>query len=726
MDVISSSPSSVASVLWQPQPEAWALTVVFKATFQLRPGEALLAPEQEAPREDDRHWSDDRARSLYAASDLAPMKARADVLLVGQAAAPGRRAARSLVPRLVVGEVDKSIEVLCDRTMAWDGSVREGSPFVTMPLVYERAAGGAETWNPVGVRIDVRDAYGSVTLPNLQPPGTKITLPLGRIEPTGFGPIAPSWPSRREKLGRHAATWSPRDWHKRPLPKDFDPGYFNVAPPDQQVQSLRDDAQIVLDNLHPDHPRFVSTLPGVHPRAYLEGRGAQVPMRCDTLWIDVERWLCTLTWRGRVPLEHPQEQGAVLIALEQPGRELAAADVARMLGRRPPPASSALPGQAGAAPVAQPNVAQKGGTRDLSDDPTVARLAAELPFAQAAPRPAAVSPALPAAPVAPGPVTMGPQAAPNPGLLRSPAEGSPWAGAPRPPEPPPAPVRAAAAAEPGRAPWAAARPPAASRPEVADTRILVWFDPESVPRIRRRPPWRQILDELSEGAPDAELDDAALAAEPEAVEDRREVFEILARGEPLEAQAMNEALSEAVRADGKFVAPLVLLEGELVFAFDELSALKATVATVTPLSAGDENLKSALAAAGELLRIPDPIAAPAVPEGLVTRIKDAFAQAKRVVPAGYVEAQTDRALLEKRAYQRRSVFGASHLRALLQLTGGAPPVPSYLPGGVAEQLPMFQRFRARLIAELHLPVDQNEAHPAALKVLALARVAARR
>jgi hypothetical protein len=39
---------------------------------------------------------------------------------------------------------------------------------------------------------------------------------------------------------------------------------------------------------------------------------------------------------------------------------------------------------------------------------------------------------------------------------------------------------------------------------------------------------------------------------------------------------------------------------------------------------------------------------------------------------------------------------------------------------------MFQRFKARLIAELHLTVDQNETHPAALRVLALARLAPRR
>lgn len=55
------------------------------------------------------------------ASDLAPFKRRADVLVVGHAFAPERRPVGSLVARVVVGEVDKAIAVFGDR--AWTGSV---------------------------------------------------------------------------------------------------------------------------------------------------------------------------------------------------------------------------------------------------------------------------------------------------------------------------------------------------------------------------------------------------------------------------------------------------------------------------------------------------------------------------------------------------------------------------------------------------------------------------
>jgi hypothetical protein len=733
MDIVTTAPGCAASIVWQAQPGIWVLTVAFKATFSLRQGEAVLASEQDAARVEDRYGADDRARSLYCPSDLVPIKPRADVLLVGAVYAPAKRPTRSVVARLAVAQIDKSIEVFCDRTMQRDGEVREGAPFASMPLAWERAAGGPDTLNPVGVLLAAAGARPDMQLPNLQLPGTKFAARAPFIDPVAFGPIAPTWPSRHAKLGRHAATWSALDWHKTPLPPDVDPVYFNSAPPDQQVPALRDDERIVLDNLHPTYPLLVTSLPGVHPRAYLDRGGdpAPVAMRCDTLWIDTERSVCTLTWRGQVRLEHPTESGAVLIAMEQRGQQLGAADVERLVGRRPEFASP--PATAGA-----PKPSSVGtGTRGVTVEPFMR--GAELPFAPAdaagrarrwdegAPQPRGALPFAPAAGARAATQLLqgASELAPSP---PAPADSSPWAASPRPVEQQLPPARSVASgeaaqvsAEPGRAAWAA-RAPAAVRVERSEPRLLVWFDADSVPRIRRKGPWREVLLALEQRPFDDELDDPALSEKPVEVEDRREIFEILARGEALDGQRLNEALGAAVRSDGKFIAPLVLLEGDLAFPFDELAALRATVGAATPFAASDENLKGALAVAAELLKVPDLVAAPAVPEGLSARIRDAFTQPKRAVPAAYLETQIERALLERRHYQRRDVFGAAHLRALLHLSGATLPAPVYLPATVARRLPMFQRFKARLIAELHMTEDQNETHPAALRALALARV----
>ena len=42
--------------------------------------------------------------------------------------------------------------------------------------------------------------------------------------------------------------------------------------------------------------------------------------------------------------------------------------------------------------------------------------------------------------------------------------------------------------------------------------------------------------------------------------------------------------------------------------------------------------------------------------------------------------------------------------------------------GFAKKLPLYQRFRARLIVELYFQEDQYETHPAALKALAIGRL----
>ncbi|KYF93008.1 hypothetical protein BE17_25160, partial [Sorangium cellulosum] len=320
MDVISDSPLRVASILWQPQPGAFALTVVCKATFSLRPVASPLALEQDEAQEGDAFWDNDARRSLRAASDLAPFKRRADVLLVGHARAPSGKPARSLVVGLHVGEMHKVLEVHADRAWTADGQLRTGSPFVQMPLRWERAAGGPGTPNPVGVPADTpHDGRGLRALPNLQPAGVVIASTKDSIAPVGLGPIAAAWPWRVSKLHRHATVWDHRAWNLRPLPPDIDAAYFNTAPPDQQVEQLRGDERIVLEHLHADHARLETQLERVLPRAVVQrsaGAAGEIRLRCDTLCIDADRGTCALTWRGVVPLQHPAERGWVRITLE--------------------------------------------------------------------------------------------------------------------------------------------------------------------------------------------------------------------------------------------------------------------------------------------------------------------------------------------------------------------------------------------------------------------------
>lgn len=730
MDVVSTGPLRVSSILWQPKPATWVLTVVCKATFVLGPGESRLADDQDDPTPADAHWDDDEGKSLRRAGDLAPFKPRADIILVGHAYAPRKQQAMSVTTRLLVGEVDKSIDVHADRAFSQDGSLRQGAPFSKMPLRYERAAGGAGTSNPVGV-APWPDRQGMIQIPNLQPAGLHLTGPQKPIPTINYGPIAPTWPSRLEKVSFLGPAWSHRAWFQQPIPEGLDRGYFNVAPRDQQTDTIRANERIILENLHPDHARLITSLPGLSPRAVAEHGGGvreEIELYCDTLAIDTDQGRCSLTWRGQLRMDSPHQPGRVVVS-------------------------------AGGAPRADLRAVEH--TADLSTHVTQT---GALPFTPSAPLPISpppiapppiapppLQPAWPAAPAAPPPPPMlrpnyavpvdQPDLRPRAPLDAPPAQAlsiGQMAKASPAPEAKPGdklPPGSDAALRGAFAAPEAKRPddidaeddedgPNTARPQASVAREIVsllWLDPKAPPRLRKKPVFRAILDALEEESPDEDLDD-------EGREDHRDVLAILTRGAAADAAGIDAAVAAATRPDGSFVEPLILSKGELELPFDELETLKATAAAVTPLVADDKHLRATLDLVNELLRTPWLHGASGGAAQLTSRLKEAFAQGRRVLPAGYLDAQTERALLEQRHYQRRTVFGKPWLRALFRPAGDttSTPIPTYLPESLAKELPMFQRFGARLLAEVHFQQDQFETHPLSLRVVALARAIPRR
>lgn len=820
MNVVSPGPFAVGSLVWQHRPGAWVLTAVCKATFELRPDESPLAKEQDSISEEENHWNDDRSRSLYAPSDLVPFKLRAEVLLVGSAFAPRKEPVHSLVARLFVGDVDKSIEVFGERSATRDGQVRTGAPFTKMALRYEKAAGGPS--NPVGVRLDATATVnGSVQLPNLQPPDTD--FPRQGIAPIGFGPIATSWPDRLAKLGHLAGMWPTERWSQQPLPEELDAEYWNAAPADQQLEALLDRQLIILENLHPEHPRLVTSLPGLRPQALIERPGAakeEFALTADTLWIDTDRSLCTVVWRGQVPLKHRAEAGSVVIrplhamfgeshAVEEHGEGLPTIVLSDLLSRTPTMPFIEAPGgespfarfdpsllhkpagtgtltlsgggeeeddrgdteilatgsEADAEPISVQEIEDQGGAASSENWETTGKVdPAHLPPRAAeaqASRPAPVRPAEIALPPKTRAVEIAPPAPVRPVVssdpVAPPVTKSPWAigggsqgtfgaqgraPAPAPAAPvvapslatPVAPMPnaaahgvkaasdAAAASMMKEAQSAAPAPSPAPAPRARPREIvkLLWHDAKALPRVRKHPRWRVRIAELELRL--LEQGDVDDQEEGEAADtDRRDVFEVLARGEPIGADGVGRALDSAIDEDGKLDPPLVLVAGDLDLPFDELETLKATSTAVSPFAQGDKRLKDTLDVVTELLRTPYMTGAGGLAETMTARLKEAFAQGKRPLPPEALDAHIDRMLLEQRAYQKRAVYGKRWIRALLA-AGTPAQVPVYIPEALAGDLPMFRRIKVRMIAEVDLKEDQSESSAHALKVMALGRV----
>jgi uncharacterized protein YjbI with pentapeptide repeats len=307
--VLKATPATVAFFPSGVDSSQDSMTCLVKLTLDLAPGAiGTLAEPQLFPTGDEPHGpaDEDVEASARYASDFAPHKPRADVLLVGHCHVPGGEPVTRCQAGLRVGSVERRLTVLGDRRWERHGLRKrpsEPEPFTSMKLTYERAFGGPHyELNPVGCGHKPDDEHPS--LPNIEVPLDTLESTRDRPPPAGFGPLGAMWKQRRRKLGSYKGDWLKTRWPH--WPKDFDWGHFNAAPPEQQVEGyLRGDEEIVLENLHPEHAEYRTRLPGLRQRVFVEEDDdsfREVPMQLDTLWIDADAEQAVLVWRGHTPV----------------------------------------------------------------------------------------------------------------------------------------------------------------------------------------------------------------------------------------------------------------------------------------------------------------------------------------------------------------------------------------------------------------------------------------
>jgi uncharacterized protein YjbI with pentapeptide repeats len=342
LEIAALAPLAVGTIAWRDASGALQLTVIAKATLEIRPDHRarLIDPY---PLFGDLYFEENEGRSLRVASDYAPRKPRVDVLFTGAAYAPvGERVThRSVRLAMAVGGkslFDKKLLAIGARERDRAGTPTPPQPFVYLPLRWELAHGGAASRaNPIGVGEDP----GDTRLPSLVDPNDP-------KRPAGLGPVPPSWWQRREKLGGAdpAVLASPVPT----LRAGIDLAYFNAAPADQQLASLAGDEQVLMSGLHPTLSEITWRLPGLRAHAALElgGKRRDVPLAIDTMWIEGETLRCTVTWRGALALEPAQAaqlESAMLLAT------IAKGDAAPTWERRPSPGVEA-PKAVGTSPAA--------------------------------------------------------------------------------------------------------------------------------------------------------------------------------------------------------------------------------------------------------------------------------------------------------------------------------------------------------------------------------------
>ena len=133
------------------------------------------------------------------------------------------------------------------------------------------------------------------------------------------------------------------------------------------------------------------------------------------------------------------------------------------------------------------------------------------------------------------------------------------------------------------------------------------------------------------------------------------------------------------------------------------------MATTQPFAAGDDAVKRAVEIAAAHVASPSLVSPEAITRGLTEDVRRAWGAWKaRPREVAQVDELAARAVLEKRAFRMRELFGARHVRTTITMAGSTTPVPCYLPEAAARALPLFLRFPARLVAEVHPREDEAE------------------
>ena len=253
--------------------EIWLVAV--KATFDVKlDGSTEVAEEQPAVLRAPEYHGEPGTSSIKYEADLVRTKRTTDVIVVGHAYAPPGRAVTELEVGFRVGPVQKVLRVFGDRRWGMLGPTAP-EPFITMPLVYERAFGGVDQrseqperdwdWNnPVGCGFAVKKAHlEGVPVPNVEFPDRLISSWDDRPAPAGFGAIGSHWQPRAAFAGTYDDNWMKS---RQPLlPDDFDDRFFQYAPADQQAPHFLSGGEpVTIHNLSP-----AGNLRFVLPKLYL-------------------------------------------------------------------------------------------------------------------------------------------------------------------------------------------------------------------------------------------------------------------------------------------------------------------------------------------------------------------------------------------------------------------------------------------------------------------------
>jgi hypothetical protein len=328
--------------------------LVVRGTFEFDSagGELTLAGEQQSIRYGDEFEGAVESNPLRAVltreGDLVLFKPTTDVYLTGTAYPADRLPARSWIASLSVGPVRKVLRLYGPRWFEkrWDGwRLTETEPTTELVLDYRQSFGGSfsagedgltqehvyKPDNPAGMgwlpddksleklSEPAREAIEAevsgaqfLDAPRIDDPREPVVHPQQDAATQGFGPVARWCSTRLQHAGTYDDNWRASVYPQ--LPNDFDPRFYQSAPPDLVCpEYLKGDEPIEIVGILAEGP-VRGKLPGTHVLAAIttdadQRRGGRLVL--DTVAIDVDALCVTLLWRATFERADPVRRVAL-------------------------------------------------------------------------------------------------------------------------------------------------------------------------------------------------------------------------------------------------------------------------------------------------------------------------------------------------------------------------------------------------------------------------------
>lgn len=264
-----------------------------------------IAAEQEAVQYADLFSEDGQ---LVRPSDLIPLPSGTNVLLVGHARRFDGAPFTSIGVALQVGRIRREAIAFGPRTWlrAGDGHVpSDGIPTRAVALTPALAFGGShgkivESRNPLGIGAwdsSLSQDPEGCALPQVEDARYVLRKPGDSAEPALFCALAPHWEPRRGFAGTYDEAWRTR---RAPFaPSDFDPRFWNVAPPPSiHTPFLRGGEHLSLEGMG---ARVEIAVPRFEFRLRHHRRAMRLTLSILRIDADIGRLELTYTTHFRMP-----------------------------------------------------------------------------------------------------------------------------------------------------------------------------------------------------------------------------------------------------------------------------------------------------------------------------------------------------------------------------------------------------------------------------------------